>query len=179
MTRVPPIASRVSGGRPGLAAPSSPVTELYLVARVGTECFAFPVAQVEEVVDAPSVSWVPGAPDGLLGQMRHRDRTVRAYAASWAFGVRQAMDAGTRSGTALILRAGELRVAVVVDDAEDLQMVPPETVRAVPIGADPEGILRGVCVAVGRGRDLVSLVLVDALVSRATAGTALACGGAR
>jgi chemotaxis signal transduction protein len=179
MNRVPPGGSRVSGGRPVLAAPPPPVTELYLVTRVGTECFAFPVAQVEEVVDAPSVSWVPGAPDGLLGQMRYRDRTVRAYGAGWAFGVQPRTEAGTGSGTALMLRAGELRVAVVVDEAEDLQMVPSETVRAAPLGTDPEGVLRGVCFATGRGRELVSLVRVDALVARATAGKSLVSGNAR
>lgn len=178
MNRVPPSVSRVSGSRPALAAPP-PVTELYLVARLGTECFAFPARQVEEVVDAPRVSWVPGAPDGLLGQMRYRDRTVGAYAAGWLFGVQPATEVGTGSGTAVILRAGELRVAVVVDDAEDLQLVPWETVRAVPLGTDPEGILRGVCFAAGRGPDLVSLVRVDALVARATAGEALVSGSAR
>lgn len=179
MNLVPPSGSRVSGGRPGLAAPPPLVTELYLVTRVGTECFAFPVSHVEEVVDAPSVSWVPDAPDGLLGQMRYRDRTVRAYAAGWAFGVQQATEVGTGSGTALVLRAGELRVAVVVDDAEDLQMVPSETVRAAPAGTDPEGVLRGVCFGTGRGRELVSLVRIDALVARATAGEALVSGSAR
>jgi chemotaxis signal transduction protein len=179
MSRVPPRPSRVSGGRPGFAAPSPPVAELCLVTRVGTECFAFPVAQVEEVVDAPNVSWVPGAPDGLLGQMRYHDRTVRAYASAWAFGVQPAKDAGTAWRTALILRAGDVRVAFVVDEVEDLQMVQPETVRAVPVGSDPEGVLRGVCFTAGVGRELVSLVRVDALVAHATAGEAVFGGSAR
>jgi chemotaxis signal transduction protein len=166
-----PAGSRVSGGRPPLAAPLA--AELYLVTRVGAECFAFPVAQVDEVVDAPSTSLVPGAPDGLLGQMRYRDRTVRVFAAGWAFGVRQAPETQTGFGTALMLRVGGLRVAVMVDDVEDLQMVPSESVRAAPVGTDPEGVLRGVCFATERGRELVSLVRVDALVARATAGNAV------
>jgi chemotaxis signal transduction protein len=181
MTRLPIVPSRLSAGMPGLAVPSqpSPASELYLVARVGTERFAFPVAQVEMVVDAPHLSWVPGAPDGLLGQMRHRDRTVRAFAAGWALGVPPAADTDPRSGTALILRVGELRVAVVVDDAEDLQMVPAETVRSAPVGADPEGVLRGVCCSLGGGRDVVGLVVIDALVARVTADAALASLSAR
>jgi chemotaxis signal transduction protein len=72
-----------------------------------------------------------------------------------------------------MLRVGGLRVAVMVDDVEDLQMVPSESVRAAPVGTDPEGVLRGVCFATERGRELVSLVRVDALVARATAGNAV------
>jgi chemotaxis signal transduction protein len=163
MIRTPRSTRRVGGGLPPALASAPPVAELHLVTLVGTERFAFPVAHVEEVIDAPRLSWVPGAPDGLLGQMRHRDRTVSAYDAGAAFGVRRA----NGTGTALILRDDAARVAVVVDDAEDLQLVAPESVRAVPTGADADGVLRGVCIAAGRG--LMSLVRVDALVARVTA----------
>ena len=146
---------------------------LHLVARVGTERFAFPVAQVDEVIDAPGISWVPGARGGLLGQLDLRDRTLSAYDGAWALGIRRdaaaAANAAGGVGTALVLRDRNERVALVVDDAEDLRMVEPQSVRAVPGGADAEGVLRGVCIASERDRRLVGLVRVSALFARVAA----------
>ena len=173
MIRTPRSTGRVGAGRPPVLAPTPRVAELHLVTLVGTERFAFPAAFVDEVVDAPLLSWVPDAPPGLLGQMRYRDRTVSAYDAALVLGVRRTRD----TGTALVLRDGGVRVVVVVDDAEDLQLVEPDSVRAVPVGADADGMLRGVCIAAGCG--LMSLVRVDALVARATARDALVEGSAR
>ena len=52
---------------------------LHIVAAIGGERFAFPVSHVEEAIDAPSIDWVPVAPGGMLGQVRHRGRMIGAW----------------------------------------------------------------------------------------------------
>jgi chemotaxis signal transduction protein len=137
------------------------VARLHVVARIGDERFAFPVIDVDEARDAPDVSWAPGAGEGFLGQLRSRDRNVSAYDAGWALGV-------PRNGIirgALVLRHGETRVAMLVDDVEDLVMVEPQWVRRVPGGADDDAVLSGVYRAPRRQGGLVCLVRVGALVA--------------
>jgi chemotaxis signal transduction protein len=146
------------------AAPPAPALATgHVVVRVGTERFAFRVGDVEEAMDAPLLTPVPLAPAGLLGQMRYRDRTVRAFDAAWMFGVARRGGAGT----ALVFRAGSERMGLLVDDVEDLAEVAPGDVRPVPPGADAEGLLRGVCLATD-GR-VVALVRTAAMVARASA----------
>lgn len=169
MTRTPLGTPIVGRSRPSTMIRMPVLAELHLVTRVGGERFAFPVLRVEEAVDSPHLSWVPRAVDGLVGQLRHRGRTVSAFDSGWLFGVQRLPGATT----ALVLRDGEARVAIVVDDVEDLLLVEPESVRAVPAGADQEDILRGVCLAPDAGRSLVGLVHVDALLARALARAAL------
>jgi chemotaxis signal transduction protein len=140
------------------------VARLHVVARIGDERFAFPVTDVEEARDAPDVSWAPGAGAGFVGQLRSRDRNVSAYDAGWALGVRR----DGLAGGALVLRHGEIRVAMLVDDVEDLVMVEPRWVRRVPGGADDDAVLSGVYRAPRRQGGLVCLVRVGALVAHIT-----------
>lgn len=162
MIRTPSGTAAV--GRAGAAAlaPGADGAELHLVVRVGPERFAFPVTGVDEAIDAPRISWVPQARAGLLGELHYRDRTVSAYDAGWAFGVPRI----TEGGTALILRDGDARVAVVVDDVEDLHLVTQESLRPVPAGADANGLLRAVRFLTASGSGLLALVRVEALLAR-------------
>jgi chemotaxis signal transduction protein len=139
---------------------------LHIVACVGDERFAFPVADVEEAVDAPRIEWVPVAPDGMLGQLAHRGRMVGAWDAARIF--RLARPAG--GGAALVLRDGPHRMALVVDDVLDVVRIGEATLREAPAGADPDGVLSGVCLRTDRGQRggddaLLSVVRVDALAA--------------
>jgi chemotaxis signal transduction protein len=138
---------------------------LHVIARVGSERFAFHVGDVEEVLGGPAVQWVPSGTPGLVGHLRFRDRTVRAFDGSWAFDVPRT----GRLATALVLRAGDARVALVVDDVDDLAALEGTDVRPVPDGTDPLGVLRGVTFQRDGAHTLVSLVHVPALVARADA----------
>lgn len=140
------------------------MSDMHLVARVGGERFAFPIGSVEEALDAPDVTPVPGTAAGLIGQLTIRDRTVSAFDAGWALGVQREGGAGA----ALVFRNGARRVALMVDDVEDLAQVEPSSVRAVPGGADTDGVLSGVWLAAD-GESVVSLVRVEALIARAIA----------
>lgn len=148
---------------------------MHVIARVGGERFAFRVADVEEVLDAPALMPVPGAPPGLSGQLRHRGRTVSAYDSRWSFGIeRRASTRSTRTdrgaGTALILRVAADRVALLVDDVEDLTALDSDALRAAPAGTDPSGLLRGVFLPREGGNThvLVGVVNVVAVVARAS-----------
>lgn len=160
-----PMAHRVSGAT---ALPL--VARLHVVARVGRERFAFPVADVDEARDEPEVTWAPGAQGGFVGQLHSRDTNVSAYDAGWALGIARASRAG---GGALVLKRGTTRVAIVVDDVEDLMMVEPQWVRRVPGGTDPDAVLSGVCRAPRQLGGLICLVRVEAL-TRAIDALALA-----
>lgn len=158
---------------------------MHVVALVGGERFAFRVADVEEVVDAPSLIAVHGAPAGLRGQLLHREQTVRAYDAAWAFGVRpDGAEPRSTAATALVLRVAADRVALLVDDVEDLTALDATVMRPVPAGTDPEGLLRGVCLpragAPGGHAALIGVVNTVAMVARVASlrgGTSV--GGAR
>jgi chemotaxis signal transduction protein len=114
---------------------------MHVVARVGAERFAFRVADAEEVIDCPDLIPVPNAPAGLAGQFEHRGRTVSAFDAGWMFDVAREQGAET----ALVLRVADDRLALLVDDVEDLTALDTDAVRPTPAGADPAGLLRGVC----------------------------------
>ena len=143
---------------------------MHVIARVGSERFAFRVADVEEVLDAPAIVAAPIAPPGLAGQIRHRDRMIRAYDAAWTFGVAR----WNVATTALVIRVAGDRIALLVDDVEDLTALAPDVLRAAPPGTDPGGLLRGVCLprecaASGAAHGaLVAVVNAAAVVSRAS-----------
>jgi len=162
----------------GAAVPAGPgasvplVARLHVVARVGEERFAFPVSDVEEALDAPLLSWAHGAAEGVVGQLLCRGRNVSAYDAGWVLGV--ARD-GRTSG-ALVLRQDAARVAILVDDVEDLTMVEPQWVRRVPGGSDIDAVLAGVYRAPRRQRGLVCIVRVRALIANVEARSAGTAG---
>ena len=139
---------------------------LHIMARIGGEHFAFPAADIEEAVDAPSIEWVPIAPDGMLGQTAYRGRMVGAWDAGRLF----RLAAPALGGAALVLRDGERRIALVVDDATEMVRIPAADVRATPPGADTDGVLSGIWFRprrrVGRaGTPLLNVVRVDALAA--------------
>ena len=152
---------------------SRELSEPYIIARVGDERFGFAARDVEEALDAPTVGWVPVAQHGLLGQLRHRDRTVSAFDGGWLFGITRRVRSGDATETALMLRDGDRRVALIVDDVEDLCTIDMQRVRPVPRGADVDGVLRGVVFASAPLGGLLRLVRVAALIDRATSGEAL------
>ncbi len=152
------------------AVPAPQLREPCIIARVGGERFAFATRDVEEAVDAPTVGWVPAAQDGLLGQMRHRERTVSVFDAGWLFGLDRVDRTIGTSETALMLRDGDRRMALIVDDVDDLFTIDLREVRPVPRGADADGVLHGVVFGPPALGGLLNLVRVSSLIDRATAG---------
>lgn len=151
-------------------------TARMLVARVGSEYFAFPLADVLEAVDAPVVTTVPLTPTGVLGQCTHRGQLLPVLDPHRLLGA--PLDAG--SGTVLIM-ATRLPSAVChlpsavfalqVDDVTDMVTVGPRNRRALPEGTDRTGMLSGLLAI-----DRMLVAAVEMTAFRATAATLLTTG---
>lgn len=139
-----------------------------LLFRVGDTRFAAPLATVEEAVDleASAVQGIPGENPALRGVFTLRDALVPLYDPAAALGL-----AACGGATAMVIRpeAGGSRVALAVDDVEDLlENVADEEVRP-PAGGEGDGVVRGV---LHRAAGIIVLVDLYALVGacRATGG---------
>lgn len=127
-----------------------------LLFRVGREAFAAPLAEVEEAVDVTTLHDLPGAVGALRGVVVVRDALVPAYSAEVALGARAEAPA-----TALVVRRGDARLALLVDDVIDVIAIPREGLQPAPGGA-AAGVVLGVA---PHGAHLVALLDMGALVA--------------
>jgi len=141
----------------------------HLVARIGDERYAFALSSVVEALDTPALHDPPLRPDGMLGTLRHRGRTLDVWDGGRAFGVRRSPD----HGTALVIREGDRLLALVVDDALDIVEIAPDARRTPPAGTDTGGMLDSVA---RDARGVVSVVNIGALVARLVSWSARRAG---
>lgn len=139
-----------------------------LLFRVGGERFAVELAAVDEALDLAGIAVhpVPGRHAGALGVVALRGALVPLYAAAAGLGVAS----GGRE-TALVFRRGGARVALLVDDAEDVLSADLALLRPPPHGAgERDGLLLGV---LQHGSDLVGVLDAEALLAACRAETSL------
>ena len=136
-----------------------------LVFRVGRERFGIELAAVEEAIDIPPVHHVPEMPPSMLGVITVRGTLTSVYSPSVALGL--PIDDGT---SALIFRRGRARLAVVVDEVDDVSTLDLSTLRDAPAVEAGDGLLLGV---VRRHESLLSLVDADALLAACQAAPLL------
>ena len=129
-----------------------------LLFRVGRELFATPLAAIEEAVELEEVRAIPEMPSSMLGVTDLRGRMIPIYSPARPLGV----ELGAAPSAALIVRAGERRVALAVDDVEDVLDADLTALRDAPGGDDADGVLLGVA---RHGRMLVAVLDGDALVA--------------
>jgi purine-binding chemotaxis protein CheW len=127
-----------------------------LVFRVATERFAIDLAAVEEAIELPSVHHLPEMPDHLLGVFELRGRLVPIYSPERVLRVALAQEAAA----VLVLRAGEKRLGLAVDDVDDVLTIDGADVRRAPIPDNEDNVLLGV---IRRGADLLALVDAQSL----------------
>jgi purine-binding chemotaxis protein CheW len=132
-----------------------------LLFRVGAESFAFDLAAAEEAVELESVHAVPDMPDAMLGVFDLRGRLIPVYSPS---AMLCTPDSPT-SGVLLLMRAGERRVGIVVDDVEDVVVLEHGMLRPPP-SADADGLVLGVAFF---GDTLVTILDAHALVATCAA----------
>ena len=140
-----------------------------LVFRVGGELFASALGTVEEAVELPELSPLPEMPASMLGVVTLRGRMLPAYSPARPLGVTLAR----ADAAALVFRAGERRVALAVDDVDDVMTLDLAELRSPPAtGAEREtaSVVLGVA---RRGRDLVAVLDADALVTACLTDQAL------
>jgi chemotaxis signal transduction protein len=129
-----------------------------LLVRAGSELFALDLRDALEAVEMPEVSPVPAMRDGMLGVFPLRDELVPVYSPE---GVLRLAGAG-RYGVALVLRAGARRIAVALDDVDDVIQVDLTQLQR------PSGLEAGDRVLLGVARydgTLVSVVDAAALAA--------------
>jgi purine-binding chemotaxis protein CheW len=129
----------------------------HLMFRVGRELFAAELHAVEEAIDLASVTQVAAAPTTVRSVFTLRGMLVPLFSPAAALGV-----APTEAATALIVRDGEDRIAIVADDVEDVITVHESEMRPIPTDSHDGGVVRGV---IRRGADLVAVVDLEALIA--------------
>lgn len=125
-----------------------------LIARLGDERLAVPIATVSSVLDAPAVVPAPLAPAALAGHLEHEGQRLPVLDAGELFGVRR--HAGP--GVAVVLR--EPAVALWMDDADDVWEVAAEDLQPAPALRDLPPVLGGL---LQRGSTVVGVVDATAL----------------
>jgi chemotaxis signal transduction protein len=128
-----------------------------LMFRVGRELFATDLRAVEEAIDLTTVEQVSATSAPVQSVFTLRGSLVPLFSPAHALGVTP-----TEAATALIVRDGAGRIAIVADDVEDVLTVREGELRPVPAHVHDAGVLRGV---VRRGADLVAIVDLDALIA--------------
>lgn len=127
-----------------------------LLFRVGPELFGIELAAVEEAIDLGAVRHVPEMPPAMLGVITVRGGLTAVYSPSEALGLGLAS-----SASSLIFRRGAARLAIAVDDVDDVHTVNLEQLRDAPGTEAADGVLLGVL----RHRDsLLALVDAEALI---------------
>jgi purine-binding chemotaxis protein CheW len=128
-----------------------------LLFRVADESFAIDLSAVEEAIDIPPVHHVPEMPHAMLGVITVRGTLTAVYSPAAALGV------GLHDGTsALIFRRGQSRLAVVVDEVDDVIALDLSLLRDTPTLEANDGTVLGV---VRQGDALLALVDADALLA--------------
>lgn len=136
-----------------------------LLFRVGAEMFGIELESVEEALDVPALHRIPEMPENLLGLIPLRGALVPLYAPDTALG------AGLQEpASALVFHGGGRRLAIAVDDVDDVLTLPLPALRDVPGTDAGDGVLAGVA---RRERDLIGVLDVEALLAQLRAGHAV------
>ena len=137
-----------TGAEPGVGVPPSRFRDRVrdrngaqdlLVIRIGSERFAVPLESVDELVEAPQLRTVPGAPDTLLGLFTLGQSLLPLYSPASILG---AEPIGEQ--VALVMRGGRARIALAVDDADDVISVSLADVLDAPRTGRHDDVVLGV-----------------------------------
>jgi purine-binding chemotaxis protein CheW len=150
-----PVEERIRTMRDLLALGAGEV-EL-LMFRVGAELFAFDLVAAEEAVELESVHAVPDMPEAMLGVIGLRGRLIPVYSPAGTLRVPHAAE----GGVLVLMRSGDRRVALVVDDVEDVILLDRTMLRPPP-SADTDSLVLGVAFI---GDALVTVVDAHALIA--------------
>lgn len=128
-----------------------------LVFGIAGEWFGVDLAAVDEAMDLPAVRHVPEMPPAMLGVITVRGTLTSVYSPATALG----LSAGA-GGSALVFKRGRGRLAIAVDEVDDVHTLPLAQLREPPAADAGDGLLLGVL----RYRDsLLALVDAEALIA--------------
>ena len=139
-----------------------------LVFTIGGECFGIDLVAVEEAIDLPTIHHVPEMPPAMRGVITVRGMLTSVYSPRQALGLSHA-----GGDCALIFRRRRSRIALIIDDVDDVRLIDLAHLRDAP-GVAANGVGLGVKLGVGlgvvlgvvrQGDTLLSLVDADALLA--------------
>lgn len=126
--------------------------------RIGAELFATDLSATEEALERPSLHRVPEMPDQMLGVFSLRGKLIPVFSPAEVLGSSLAGE----FGAAIVLRGADRRMALAIDDVDDVMTLDLARLREIPSGGDPEGVLLAVA---WHGTELVSLIDAEALLA--------------
>jgi chemotaxis signal transduction protein len=129
------------------------------VFRLGDERFAFDLRAIEEVLEDAQVTPLPDGPDSVAGVCRHKGTMLVVVRAHAVLGVDS-----EEAGAVLVMRRGDDRIGLLVEDIEDVERVDLSVLRNPPHEADE--LLLAVLWAQGQ---LTSILDARAMVAAAAA----------
>ena len=132
-----------------------------LLFRVGGELFAVALGACEEVLEWPGAERVAGMPPDALGVFTLRGQLVSVYSPERVLGVRRTAE----EGVALVIRARGKRIALALDDADEVIAVDMDNLRRPAPRDAADGLLLGIA---RHGEELVAVVDVEALAAACT-----------
>ena len=131
-----------------------------LAFHVGGERFGIDLRAVDEILESPELQRLPDAPAPLACVCSHRDRTIPVFLPSMPIGV-----AASEGRTVLVMRYGSRRVGLLVDDADEVELVDLSLVRDPPFESRDE-LLLGI---LWRNETLTAVLDARALVAACVA----------
>jgi len=132
-----------------------------LLFAVGGELFAVALDACEEVLEWPGVERVSGMPPSALGVFPLRGQLMGLYSPERALRVERAEG----DGVALVVHAMGKRIALALDDVDEVIAVDMEKLKRPSPREAADGILLGIA---RHGDALVAVVDVEALVAACT-----------
>ncbi|MFP5355119.1 MAG: chemotaxis protein CheW [Gemmatimonadota bacterium] len=109
-----------------------------LAFRLGCERFAFDVRALDEVLDAPPIDRIAGG-DGraiMVGLVRHAGTTIALFDAA-----RLLVAGEARGAQVLVMRSGARRIALLVDDVDDVTTLDLRAIKPPPFDATDDLLL--------------------------------------
>jgi purine-binding chemotaxis protein CheW len=132
-----------------------------LLFTVGGELFAIALGACEEVLEWPGAERVSGMPPSALGVFALRGQLLSLYSPERALGVKRSDE----DGVALIIHALGKRIALALDDVDEVIAVDSDNLKRPSPRDAADGLLLGIT----RHRDeLVAVVDVEALAAACT-----------
>jgi purine-binding chemotaxis protein CheW len=94
--------------------------EQFVVFRLGAEEYAFPIAQVKEIIRYDGATKLPNAPDHMNGIINLRGKVIPVVDLAKRFGLVMENNADKR---ALIVEAADREFGIVVDEVSEVLML--------------------------------------------------------
>lgn len=132
-----------------------------LVFRIGREWCATELQSIMELVENPEVRPIPESPSALLGVFALRGELLPLYAPGIVLGIH-----AEGHELALVMRRGNGRLALAVDDVDEVVRIDLNTLRDPPPASQTDDVVVGLLLRPGQ---LVTVLDARALVSACAA----------